>query len=96
MLQQLYADVYCWSERHGEAEASYNWNSFAIRINQANVLALVDPLPLVLPRNSGREGTRNPDPHSLDLQLASETIGGNTANTCATCPQMLYYGRCDG
>ena len=46
MLQQLYADVYCWSERHGETEASYNWNSFAIHIAQANILALVDPLPL--------------------------------------------------
>ena len=46
MLQQLYADVYCWSERHGKAEASCNWNSFAIHVEQADVLALVDPLPL--------------------------------------------------
>ena len=46
MLQQLYANVYCWAERHGKADASCNWNSFAIHVEQADVLALVDPLPL--------------------------------------------------
>ncbi|MBI1924360.1 hypothetical protein HYR99_08930 [Candidatus Poribacteria bacterium] len=46
MLQQLYSDVYCWTERHGKPETTYYWNSFAIRMAQANVLALVDPLPL--------------------------------------------------
>ena len=46
MLQHLYGDVYCWTERHGKPETTYYWNSFAIRIAPANVLALVDPLPL--------------------------------------------------
>ncbi len=46
MLQQLYGDVYCWTERHGKPETTYYWNSFAIHLPPANVLALVDPLPL--------------------------------------------------
>ena len=46
MLRHLYGDVYCWTERHGKPQTTYDWNSYAIRIDQANVLALVDPLPL--------------------------------------------------
>lgn len=46
MIQQLYGDVYYWTERHGKPETTYYWNSFAIWIDQANVLGLVDPLPL--------------------------------------------------
>ena len=46
MLQHLYGDVYYWTERHGKPQTTYYWNSYAIRIDQANVLALVDPLPL--------------------------------------------------
>ena len=46
MFQHLYGDVYYWTERHGKPETTYDWNSCAIRIDRANVLALVDPLPL--------------------------------------------------
>ncbi|MCZ6679778.1 MAG: MBL fold metallo-hydrolase [Candidatus Poribacteria bacterium] len=46
MLQQLYGEVYCWTERHGKPETTYYWNSYAIRIDSANTLALVDPLPM--------------------------------------------------
>lgn len=46
MFQPLYGDVYYWTERHGKPETPYDWNSYAIRIASANVLALVDPLPL--------------------------------------------------
>ncbi len=46
MLQHLYGDVYYWTERHGNPQTTYDWNSYAIRIEQSNVLALVDPLPL--------------------------------------------------
>ena len=46
MLEPLYGDVYYWTERHGKPQTTYYWNSYAIRIDQANVLALVDPLPL--------------------------------------------------
>ena len=46
MLRHLYGDVYYWIERHGKSEATYDWNSYAIRIDRADVLALVDPLPL--------------------------------------------------
>lgn len=46
MFQPLYGDVYYWTERHGKPEMPYDWNSCAIRIDSANVLALVDPLPL--------------------------------------------------
>lgn len=46
MLRHLYGDVYYWIERHGKSEATYHWNSYAIRIDRADVLALVDPLPL--------------------------------------------------
>ncbi len=46
MLRHLYGDVYYWTERHGKPETTYDWNSYAIRIDRANVLALVDPLPL--------------------------------------------------
>jgi glyoxylase-like metal-dependent hydrolase (beta-lactamase superfamily II) len=46
MLHQLYANVYRWTERHGKGEKTYDWNSYAIHIDGANVLALVDPLPL--------------------------------------------------
>ena len=46
MFQHLYGDVYYWTERHGEPETPYDWNSCAIRIDRANALALVDPLPL--------------------------------------------------
>ncbi len=46
MFQHLYGDVYYWTEPHGKPETPYDWNSYAIRIDQANVLALVDPLPL--------------------------------------------------
>ena len=46
MFQHLYGDVYYWTERHGKPQTTYDWNSYAIRIDQANVLALVDPLPL--------------------------------------------------
>ena len=46
MLRHLYGDVYYWTEHHGKPETTYDWNSCAIRIDWANVLALVDPLPL--------------------------------------------------
>ena len=46
MFQHLYCDVYYWTERHGKSETTYDWNSCAIRIDSANVFALVDPLPL--------------------------------------------------
>ena len=46
MLQHLYGDVYYWTERHGKPETINYWNSCAICIDRANVLALVDPLPL--------------------------------------------------
>ena len=46
MFRHLYGDVYYWTERHGKPETVYDWNSYAIRIDSANVLALVDPLPL--------------------------------------------------
>ena len=46
MLQHLYGDVYHWIERHGKLQTTYDWNSCAIRIDWANILALVDPLPL--------------------------------------------------
>ena len=46
MFQHLYGDVYYWTECHGKPETTYDWNSCAIRIDRANVLALVDPLPL--------------------------------------------------
>ena len=46
MLRHLYGDVYYWTERHGRPETTYDWNSYAVRVTSANVLALVDPLPL--------------------------------------------------
>ena len=46
MFQHLYGDVYYWTECHGKPETIYDWNSCAIRIDSANVFALVDPLPL--------------------------------------------------
>ena len=46
MLRHLYGDVYYWTERHDKPQTTYDWNSYAIRVEQANVLALVDPLPL--------------------------------------------------
>ena len=46
MFQHLYGDVYYWTERHGNPQTTYDWNSCAICIDSANVLALVDPLPL--------------------------------------------------
>lgn len=46
MFHRLYADVYSWSEIHGKPGKTYNWNSYAVHIAPANVLALVDPLPL--------------------------------------------------
>ena len=46
MLRHLYGDVYYWTEPHGVPETTYDWNSYAICIDQADVLALVDPLPL--------------------------------------------------
>ena len=46
MFRHLYGDVYYWTERHGEPQTTYDWNSYAIRIERANVLVLVDPLPL--------------------------------------------------
>ena len=46
MFQQLCGDVYCWTERHGKPETTYYWNSFAIRIDSTDILALVDPLPM--------------------------------------------------
>jgi hypothetical protein len=46
MLHQLYGNVYCWTERHGKAGTTYHWNSFAIRPNSTNILALVDPLSM--------------------------------------------------
>ncbi len=48
MLRHLYGEVYYWTERHGSPETIYDWNSYAIRIDRANVLALVDPLPLTV------------------------------------------------
>lgn len=46
MLRPLYGDVYYWTERHGKPDTTYDWNSYAIHIDQADILALVDPLPL--------------------------------------------------
>ena len=46
MLRHLYGDVHYWTERHGKPQTTYDWNSYAIRIDQGNVFALVDPLPL--------------------------------------------------
>ncbi|MBI4532082.1 MAG: hypothetical protein HY709_11255 [Candidatus Latescibacteria bacterium] len=47
MLQQLSPSVYWWSELHGAARNQpYYWNSYLIHVKKANVLALVDPLPL--------------------------------------------------
>ena len=46
MLQQLYGNVYRWTERHGKPETTYYWYSFAIHIDSANIFALVDPLPM--------------------------------------------------
>ena len=46
MLRHLYGDVYYWTELHGKLATTYDWNSYAIRIDWANVLALVDPLLL--------------------------------------------------
>ena len=46
MFQHLYGDVYYWTERHGKPETTYDWNSCAIHIDQADIFALVDPLPL--------------------------------------------------
>ena len=44
LLTRVAADVYTWTEPHGTPERPYTWNSFAIRIAEADVLALVDPL----------------------------------------------------
>ena len=46
MLRHLCGDAYYWTERHGKPQTTYDWNSCAIRIDGADVLALVDPLPL--------------------------------------------------
>ncbi len=46
MRRHLYGDVHYWTERHGKPQTTYDWNSCAICIDSANVLALVDPLPL--------------------------------------------------
>ena len=46
MFGHLYGDVYYWTERHGKPETTNYWNSCAICIDSANILALVDPLPL--------------------------------------------------
>ena len=60
MFQHLYGDVYYWTERHGKPETAYDWNSCAIRIEQANVLALVDPLPLTEAEIGQIEGIGTP------------------------------------
>lgn len=44
MLMQLVPAVYAWSEPHGKPERRYQWYSYAIRVAEAKVLALVDPL----------------------------------------------------
>ena len=44
MLMQLAPAVYAWSEPHGTLERRYRWYSYAIRVAEARVLALVDPL----------------------------------------------------
>ncbi len=44
MLTQLAPDLYAWSEPHGTPEWRYQWYSYAVRIADVGVLALVDPL----------------------------------------------------
>ena len=44
MLMQLTPDMHAWSEPHGKPERRYQWYSYAIRVAEAKVLALVDPL----------------------------------------------------
>ena len=44
MLMQLAPAVYAWSEPHGTPERRYRWYSYAVRVAEAKVLALVDPL----------------------------------------------------
>ena len=44
MLMQLAPAVYSWSKPHGTLERRYRWYSYAIRVAEARVLALVDPL----------------------------------------------------
>jgi len=44
LLTRISPSVYWWTEVHGEAP--YTWNSYLIHIQEENILALVDPLPL--------------------------------------------------
>ena len=47
MLQKISPRVYCWFEIHGEARNEpYPWNSYLIHVEDENILALVDPLPM--------------------------------------------------
>ena len=47
MLQPISSDIFCWTEIHGaQRNEPYPWNSYVIRVPSANVLALVDPLPM--------------------------------------------------
>ena len=47
MLKKISQSVYSWSEIHGETRGEpYLWNSYAIHIEDENVLALVDPLSM--------------------------------------------------
>ena len=44
MLAQLSPDVFAWSESHGTSGRRYRWFSYAIRVAEKGVFALVDPL----------------------------------------------------
>ena len=47
MLKRISPSVYWWVEMHGEARGEpYTWNSHLIRIEDQDILVLVDPLPL--------------------------------------------------
>ena len=44
MLTQLSPDVFAWSEPHGKSGRRYRWFSYAIRVAEKGVFALVDLL----------------------------------------------------
>ena len=44
MLNQFSPDVFAWSEPHGSSGGRYRWFSYAIRVADKGVFALVDPL----------------------------------------------------
>ena len=60
MLHQLCDGVFRWTERHGRGEQTYEWNSYAVHIDEAAVMALIDPLPLTEGAIREIEGIRTP------------------------------------